>query len=81
MSTVSNGEYLDRSACPALYRFDLLPSTVLVLVALDQEHGHADGGQNDFDVPRAEVGMQPDIVPSPECNIRIRAMMPREASA
>ncbi len=39
---------------------------VLVALALDREHRHVDPGEHVLDVPVAEGGGQPDVVPAPE---------------
>jgi hypothetical protein len=79
MPALGDSEHPNRSARPPLYGLDLPPSAVLILFALYDEHWRFNGRQYILDVPPTELGMQPDIVPSPECDICIRAMMPRQA--
>ena len=46
--------------------FHLRHGSVLIVESLDDKHRAADAGQVLFDVPAAEIGMEPDVVPSPE---------------
>ena len=49
-----------------LDRFDLRHRAVLVVFTLDYQSGAGDMGKVLLDVPAAEVGVKPDMVPSPE---------------
>src|SRR4029077_15455670 len=51
---------------PPLGCFPPRPGFVLVVEALDDEDRARDARQIFFDVPAAEVGMEPDVVPSPK---------------
>ena len=50
---------------------DLVERAVLVVHALDREHGAADGRQLFFDIPLAEGRMQPDAAPAPEGRVGV----------
>jgi hypothetical protein len=45
---------------------DLRHSSVLIIESLNRQDGAGDAREIFFDVPAAEVGMEPDVVPSPE---------------
>ena len=55
----------DRSA--RALALDLLQRSVFVVDALDRQHRAANTGQTILDVPRAKIGMQPDVVPAAKC--------------
>src|SRR5260370_3959917 len=50
---------------------DLFHSSVLVLLALDRENRAGDSWQILVDIPVAKVRVEPDVVPAPECGVRI----------
>ena len=56
----------DRAADAALDRVDLRQRPVLVVLALDQQRRRRHAGQHVLDVPGAELGREPDVVPQPE---------------
>src|SRR5690606_32692164 len=58
----------------ALYAAYLLQRTVFVVFALDGQDGASDVTQVGFDVPGAEFGVQPDVVPAPEGRVRVVVM-------
>ncbi len=64
-------ETLEGSGDAAFDRVDLGQRAVLVAIALDDEHGRGDRGQVRLDVPRPELGVQPDVVPSPKRGVDI----------
>jgi len=45
---------------------DLFQRAVFIVCALDRQHRAADARQFGFNVPVAEGGVQPDVVPAPE---------------
>ena len=55
---------------------DLRQSAVLVVTALDGQHGCADLGHLGLDIPRAKGRVQPDTVPAPEGGIPIVVIAP-----
>ena len=52
----------------------LLHRTVLVVFSLDHQDGATDGRQEVFNVPRPEVRIQPDVVPTTEYTVDIGVM-------
>ncbi len=74
---------LARPADASLDRFDLPDSAVRVGVALDDERRDAwiDARQEGFDVPGAEGGVEPRLVPAPERAVDVLAVVARELVA
>src|SRR5579862_6345375 len=66
MLAVWQRQYFDGTTALLADRFDLRHRSVLIFNALNGENGAMDSRQILFDVPAAEAGMQPDVVPSPE---------------
>src|SRR5262245_4742372 len=64
-------DHLAPAADLPLDRLHLGHRAVFVVLALDREHRTADRGQEGFDVPATEIGMQPDVVPTVEAPARI----------
>src|SRR4030095_1637245 len=52
----------------------LLHRSVLVVLALDREHRARYAREVLLDVPRAEIGMEPDPVPAPEYPVDVGVM-------
>ena len=57
---------LDRAVAFALRRLDLPDGAVLIVRALHDQDRHADIGQLGGDVPFAEIGIEPGVVPAAE---------------
>src|SRR6185295_11688607 len=66
MAAVREDQRFDRSLDLALDRLDLPDRPILVLLALDDQHGTGDGRQELFDRPGRELRPQPDIRPAVE---------------
>lgn len=66
MAAVLESQHLHWTCTLFLNRFDLRHGSVLIVEALDDQHRARDPCQVFFNVPVAEVGMEPDVVPSPE---------------
>ncbi len=77
VAAICERENFYRASGLAFDGFYLRHGAVLVVFALNGEDGAGDAGEIFFDVPAAEVGMEPDVVPSPECAGGV-AMMARE---
>ena len=66
VAAVGQGKNLDGTARLAGDGLDLRHGSVLVVESLNGEDGAGDAGEIFFDIPAAEIGMEPDVVPSPE---------------
>lgn len=66
VATIGQAEDLDWAAGLAGDRFGLGHGPVLIVETLNDENGAGNARQIFFDVPAAKIGMEPDIVPSPE---------------
>ena len=64
-------QYFDRAADLPRDRIDLRARAVLIVLSLNQQNRDGDFCQVGFDIPGAELGMQPDIVPTIERGYRI----------
>src|SRR5882672_625796 len=64
---VGQTQELDRAAGLLCDRVELRHRPILVVETLDREHRTMYSRQDLLDVPAAEVRMQPDVVPPPEC--------------
>src|ERR1700759_724269 len=69
------GDRLHRPAGLPFDRLDLTPGAILVVLSLKNENGDRDPGQVLFDVPDAKLRMEPDVVPAPEGDVHVRAVM------
>src|SRR5579872_6286894 len=77
MAAILERQHLDRPAALPPNSFHLRHGPVLVVDSLNDERRAGDARQIFLDVPAAKLGMQPDIVPSPERAGGV-AMMARE---
>src|ERR1051326_7044897 len=50
---------------------DLLHCPVLILLALDREYRTGDSRQVLVNIPGAKMRVEPDVVPAPECRVRV----------
>jgi hypothetical protein len=66
VAAIGQAQDLDRAAGLAGDGFGLGHSPVLIVETLNDESRAGDSRQIFFDVPAAKIGMEPDIVPSPE---------------
>src|SRR5690606_14014627 len=55
----------------------LVQGSVFVAFALHRQHGTGDPVQEGLDVPGAEAGIQPDVVPAPEGGVGILVVAPQ----
>src|SRR5579862_1087418 len=62
---------LDRTEAFLLGRLDLPEGSVLVFVALYDQHGHADVAQHLGDIPLAELRIEPRLAPGAEGAIHV----------
>src|SRR5262249_13570815 len=80
MASVWQQRDFDGAIAFFLCGFDLLHGAVLIVRTLHDQHRHADVGKKLRDIPLAEVGIEPGVVPSLERIIDIR-MPSRQARA
>ena len=66
MTAVVEREDFERAGALALDSLDLFHGPVLIFPALNDENRAGDLRQIFFDIPAAEIGMKPDVVPPPE---------------
>src|SRR5260221_7337934 len=80
MLAVLQQQRLDRPGNLLPDRVELCRCAVLVVLALDDQDRTRDGGQVILDVPRAEFGVEPDVVPAAEGAVDVAVVAP-EAGA
>ena len=77
VAAIREGKNFDRTGALGRDGLDLLHRAVLIVEALNNKHRAGDPRKIFFNIPAAEIRMQPDIVPSPECSRNV-AMMARQ---
>src|SRR6266404_3856824 len=80
MLAVRQEQRLHRSRYLRRDGVELCRGAVLVVFALDGQNRAGDGGQMILDVPAAELGVEPDVVPAAEGAVDV-AVIAREAGA
>ena len=71
MATVCKQPFVDRPARVPLDRVDLRKCAIGIVPALDQQHRGVTGFDAGFDIPGAEVGLEPDFAPGIKHGLRM----------
>src|SRR5262245_37817712 len=73
----NHGAYLPLT--PSLNLFQLTNCSILIILALEQQHRYLDLRQVLFNIPRTKVRVEPNLVPTPKCSVNILSVIALES--